>query len=177
MTTLITPDLALKPCSPNDSADFIALERDPEVMHFLNGGEVIDQISSDPTASFLMPRGTEPYVWTARSIATDSFVGWFCLWPEHENTAELGYRLARYAWGKGFASQGARALIDYGFNECRYTKIFASTLTSNHASRRVLEKVGMSCTKTVYPDWPQPFAGSELGEAVYEVTSENWQSD
>ncbi len=172
MTTLITTDLTLLPCTPADKADFIALERDPEVMRFLNGGQAVDIMNADPDSSLLMPRGTEPYVWTARTHFNKAFVGWFCLWPESENVAELGYRLRRQDWGKGFASQGANALVDYGFKTCRYSKIFASTLTINHASRRVLEKVGMEYTKTAYPDWPKPFAGSELGEAVYEVTRE-----
>ena len=109
MTILHSKQLTLRPCTLADRADFIALERDPEVMRFLNGGYAVDQNESDPRAPFLMPRGTEPYVWTARRTAIDTFVGWFCLWPETECIAELGYRLARKAWGQGLASEGASA--------------------------------------------------------------------
>jgi hypothetical protein len=66
MAVLQTTRLTLSPCSPSDRADFIDLELDPEVMRFLNGGHAVDHARIDPNATFLMPRGTEPYVWTAR---------------------------------------------------------------------------------------------------------------
>ena len=69
------------------------LERDPEVMRFLNGGHAVDHAKAHPNATFLMPRGTEPHVWTARRTDGGAFVGWFCLWPESATLAELGYRL------------------------------------------------------------------------------------
>src|SRR4051794_39610105 len=95
MAVFQTVRLTLTPCCPGDRADFIDLERDPEVMRFLNGGQAVDPERVDPDAPFLMPRGTEPYVWTARRSADGAFVGWFCLWPENEALAELGYRLRR----------------------------------------------------------------------------------
>ena len=81
MAVLQTAHLTLSPCCPADAFDFIDLERDPEVMYFLNGGAV-DHDNIEPNATFLMPRGTEPYVWTARRTTDRAFVGWFCLWPE-----------------------------------------------------------------------------------------------
>jgi len=99
MTTLQTPRLTLSPNTPADRDDFIALERDPQVMRFLNGGYPVDQADSDPNAPFLMPRGDDPYVWTARRTTTNAFVGWFCLWPDNPATAELGYRLRSADWG------------------------------------------------------------------------------
>ena len=95
MAVLQTVRLTLSPCSPSDRADFMDLERDPEVMRYLNGGYAVDHEQKHPNATFLMPRGTEPYVWTARRRANDAFVGWFCLWPESATLAELGYRLRR----------------------------------------------------------------------------------
>ena len=82
MADLQTKRLTHSPCRPSDRADFIALERDPEVMLFLNGGRALDREEADPDATYLMPRGAEPYVWTARRSIDGSFVGWFCLWPE-----------------------------------------------------------------------------------------------
>ena len=112
LAVLQTMRLTLSPCSPADRADFMDLERDPEVMRFLNGGHALDHEQSDPDATFLMPRGTEPDVWTARRTANGAFVGWFCLSPESEKVAELGYRLRRMDWGQGLASEGASALIN-----------------------------------------------------------------
>ena len=116
MPVLQTANLILSPCSPDDGADFIDLERDPDVMHFLNGGAV-DHENIDPNnVTFLMPRGKEPYVWTARRKENGEFVGWFCLFPENEKLAEIGYRLRRQDWGQGLASEGAAALVSWGFN-------------------------------------------------------------
>lgn len=166
--------LTLSPCCPSDCADFMDLERDPEVMRFLNGGHALDQEQSDPDATFLMPRGTEPHVWTARRTANAAFVGWFCLWPESEKVAELGYRLRRMEWGQGLASEGASALINWGFESCGYDRIFACTMTVNHASRRVLEKIGLNYVRTVQVDWPDRFPGIEEGEVQYELLRSGW---
>jgi RimJ/RimL family protein N-acetyltransferase len=169
MTILQTTRLTLSPCCPSDSADFMDLERDPEVMRYLNGGHAVDHGQSEPDPTFLMPRGTEAYVWTGRRKTNAAFVGWFCLWPESEKVAELGYRLRRRDWGQGLATEGTSALVSWGFGNGGYDRIFASTMTVNHASRRVLEKIGMSYARTVQVDWPKHFPGSEHGEVVYEL--------
>ncbi len=174
MAVLRTLRLTLSPCTPSDRADFMELERDPEVMRFLNGGHAIDQEQSDPDSPFLMPRGTEPHVWTARRTANSAFVGWFCLWPENEKVAELGFRLRRMDWGQGLATEGASALINWGFRHGGYDRIFACAMTVNHASRRVLEKIGLNYTRTVSVDWPGRFPGIEEGEVQYELTRAGW---
>jgi RimJ/RimL family protein N-acetyltransferase len=169
MHLLQTKSLTLTLCKPGDHEDIIALERDPEVMRYLNGGHPVDRAVINPNQTFLMPEGNEPYIWTARDKTNSSFVGWFCLWPESESVAELGYRLNRQAWGQGFATEGTSALINWGFTEANYERIFASTMTTNQPSRRVLEKIGMTYVRTVQIDWPEPFPGTEEGEVEYEI--------
>jgi RimJ/RimL family protein N-acetyltransferase len=176
MAVLQTTNLTLSPCCPDDRADFVELERDPEVMRFLNGGHAVDHDRIDHDAPFLMPRGTEPHVWTARRTTGGAFVGWFCLWPESETLAELGYRLRRMDWGQGLASEGASALVDWGFRTVGYDRIVATTMAVNHASRRVMEKIGMSYARTVSFDGPDPVPGSEHGEVWYELPRAKWES-
>lgn len=167
--------LTLRPCGPNDRADFIGLELDPEVVHFLNGGRV-DHATADPKdVTFLSPRGSEPYVWTAWRTATDAFVGWFCLSPETEARAEIGYRLRREDWGQGLASEGASALVEWGFNSGGYDKVVACTVAVNHGSRRVMEKIEMKHVRTTFPDFPDPIPGTEFGEVWYELLSSEWK--
>ena len=168
MTTLHTPRLTLTPCTPQDCPDFVALEQDPEVMRHLNGGQPVDRATTDPDADFLMPDGTEPHVWTARR-KDGAFVGWFCLWPDDDTCAELGYRLRRTEWGKGLASEGAKALVDSGFANAGYARITACTAAENLASRRVMEKIGMTHASTVFPDFANPILGAEHGEVWYQI--------
>ena len=177
MAVLKTKTLTLSPCCPADCADFIDLERDPEVMRFLNGGHAVDHALSCHDAPFLMPRGTEAWVWTARRTTSGAFVGWFCLWPDSETVAELGYRLRRMDWGQGLASQGAAALVNWGFRSGRYDRIFAGTMAANHASRRVLEKTGMNWVRTLRAGLPDRVAGSEDGEVEYALLRSSWNSN
>lgn len=177
MIVLQTTTLTLRPCSPNDRADFINLELDPEVMRFLNGGAV-DHENTDPEdVTFLMPRGSEPYVWTARRTATSAFVGWFCLFPETKTLAEIGYRLRREDWGKGLATEGALALVNWGFRSAGYDRITACTMAVNHGSRRVMEKIGMKHVRTSLPNFPSPIPGTEHGEVWYEVLRSEWNGE
>lgn len=174
MAVLQTTTLTLRPCSPDDRADFIGLERDPEVMHFLNGGAVDHETTDPKDVNFLMPRGSEPYVWTARRTAGDAFVGWFCLFPESESLAEIGYRLRRDAWGQGLASEGASALVSWGFGSAGYDRIVACTMAVNRGSRSVMEKLGMKHTRTTFPDFPARIPGAEQGEVWYELLRADW---
>lgn len=169
MITLQTARLALTPCRPSDRPDFVDLELDPDVMRFLNGGAV-DQRTHPEDVSFLMPRGTEPHVWTARNLVSGSFVGWFCLFPKTEKLAEIGYRLGRMNWGQGFASEGASTLLSWGFENGGYERITASTMAVNRRSRRVMEKIGMKHTFTDFTAYPNPIPGSEHGEVWHEVS-------
>ena len=170
MTLLKTLRLILSPCTPVDRVNFIQLELDPEVMRFLNNGAVNHDRIDSTTAPFLMPRGTEPNVWTARRNADDEFVGWFCLLPKGRALAEIGYRLRREAWGQGLATEGALALIGWGFEVAGYDKIVANTMAVNQGSRRVMEKIGMKHTRTDFLDFPDPIPGTEHGEVTYELT-------
>ncbi|WP_421693370.1 GNAT family N-acetyltransferase [Aestuariivirga sp.] len=174
MTALQTARLTISLCTPADFAEFIALEQDPEVMRFLNGGRAVDRSQSQPGEAFLKPEGTEPYVWTARRNLSGAFVGWFCLSDEGGNSAELGYRLRRADWSQGLATEGARALIDWGFRKAGYQRVFASTMAANHGSRRVLEKIGLAHTRTLCVTWSDPGPGYDEGEVLYEATRSQW---
>ena len=169
-----TARLSLRPAAPGDRDELIALERDREVMRFISGGRPTPEDGRDPAAGFLMPRGGEPGVWAAIETATAAFVGWFSLRPRDGEVAELGYRLCRGAWGRGFGSEGARALVRKGFAEMHFDRIVAVTMAVNHASRRVMEKAGLTYVRTVHVDWPDPLPGSHLGDVEYAVTRGVW---
>jgi len=171
---LVTQRLVAVPCQPGDRVSFISLERDPEVMRFLNGGLVHDGVASVADAPFMMPRGSECDVWTIRRHTGGDFVGWISLVPDGKESAELGYRLCRSAWGQGLATEMARALLDWGFAHAGYAGITAQTMAVNRASRRVLEKIGMRHLGTRFVAYANPIAGSEQGEAFYGLSRALW---
>lgn len=174
MPLLKTERLTLGPCTLEDRDDFIQLELDREVMQFLNNGAV-DHDRIDPAhAPFLMPRGGEPDVWTARRNVDDEFVGWFCLSPDAKAVAEIGYRLRRKVWGRGLASEGASALVSWGFEVAGYDTIVANTMAVNQGSRRVMEKIGMKHMRTDFLKFSDPLPGTEHGEVTYELTRLDW---
>jgi RimJ/RimL family protein N-acetyltransferase len=128
--------------------------------------------------------------WAARTRADDGFIGWFGLqpvrpaaaamvdWPDalpgDTTVVSLGYRLRASAWGRGYATEGARALIQRAFTELGASLIVATTMAVNTASRRVLEKAGLKYTRTVYLDWPEPLPGNEHGDVEYQLDRSDW---
>jgi RimJ/RimL family protein N-acetyltransferase len=171
-----TARLTLSLARGADRENLIALERDPEVMRFLNGGRPIRHNEAKESAGFLTPRGGEDDVWAAVETRSGAFVGWFSLRRAREGVGELGYRLRRDAWGRGFASEGARALVAIGFADKGFARIVATTMAVNRASRRVLEKAGLIHVRTVYPHWRDPLPESELGEVEYEIKRDEWEA-
>jgi RimJ/RimL family protein N-acetyltransferase len=107
-----------------------------------------------------------------------AFIGWFLLRPEEEgplDEVELGYRLRQEQWGKGYATEGSRALLAKGFTDLGVRLVWAATMTLNDGSRKVMEKVGMTMTGTLEtPPDMQMVEGSELGGVRYEITKEQW---
>jgi RimJ/RimL family protein N-acetyltransferase len=171
-----TARLSLSLTREADRENLIALERDPKVMRFLNGGRPSSDDGAEGGASFLRPRGDENDVWAAVERPSDAFAGWFSLRLVREGVGELGYRLRRDAWGRGLATEGATAVVTRGFADMGLQRIVATTMAVNHASRRVLEKTGLTHMRTVYPYWRDPLPGSEFGEAEYEITRGEWEA-
>jgi ribosomal-protein-alanine N-acetyltransferase len=75
-------------------------------------------------------------------------------------TVEIGWRLARDAWGYGYATEAARAALAFGFSEVRLDEIVSFTVTANTRSRAVMERIGMThdpdgdFDHPLLPDWP-----------------------
>src|SRR5262249_13874235 len=92
----------------------------------------------------------------------------------HPEVAELGYRLRRGMWHQGYATEGAKALIGWGFTSLGTHEVVATTMAVNLASRRVLEKAGLRLVRTGHVDWPGPPEGTEQGEAEYQLLHHDW---
>jgi RimJ/RimL family protein N-acetyltransferase len=158
--------------SPADRVDLVALESDPLVMRYLNGGQPVPETGL-PEADFLTPRGEEPEVMVAHSLADGAFIGWFALFDDGlvdgRRTAEIGYRLTRAAWGNGYATEGVCALIEVALNTLGFDRVRAETMAANQASRHVLEKACFRPIRTIFPKRAYPVIGAEQGEVIYEI--------
>ena len=146
---LETERLLLRRFTVDDLEHLFNLDNDPEVMRYINGGTPAPRewIEKTILPVFVHYDDCRPGFgfWAAIEKNTGDFLGWFSFRASGENPREaiLGYRLHHAAWGKGYATEGARALIEKGFNEMAVERIVATTYQDNLASRRVMEKIGM----------------------------------
>ena len=179
---LETPRLVLRAFTPEDADLLVCLDADPEVMRFLSGGQ--------PTPRAIVVAEELPRIlalrdgygqWAAHDRATGAFLGWFGLTPlgaslggPRPGEAELGYRLKRAAWGRGLATEGARALVDKAFADLGMRRVVGETMTVNAGSRRVLEKAGLRFVRTFFFDWGGDIEGGDQGDVEYEITYEEW---
>ncbi|MER7107688.1 GNAT family N-acetyltransferase [Streptomyces sp. NPDC000229] len=169
---LETPRLVLRAVTEHDLDEVVALDNDPEVMRYINGGR---PVSRDEVREGALRRLMGPGFLAAEARGTGEWLGWFCLEPlEGEGVVELGYRLRRSAWGRGYATEGSRALIGKGFRELGVRRVTARTMTVNTGSRRVMEKCGLRYVRTFFEEWPDVIDGSEQGDVEYALTRDAW---
>lgn len=146
---LETDRLILRKFTRDDAHLLVELDSDPEVMRYISKGHPtpLERIETDILPRWLQYYETSEHLgfWAAHEKASGDFIGWFHLRPDRHcpEDTELGYRLKRTAWGKGYATEGARALIAKAFSEWGIDRIVATTLVGNSASRRVMEKCGL----------------------------------
>ncbi|WP_326697211.1 GNAT family N-acetyltransferase [Streptomyces sp. NBC_01754] len=183
MTNFLETDrLVLRAFTTADTDHLLALDNDPEVMRFINGGRPTNREAIETRT---LPRllhdfscwGTRGY-WAAQEKITGIFLGWFEFRPLEEHrpaVVELGYRLNQAAWGHGYATEGARALIHKGFTDLEVERVTANTMAVNTRSRRVMEKSGLSFVRNFTGDWPEAIEGSDHGEVEYELNRTEWE--
>ncbi|WP_199433336.1 GNAT family N-acetyltransferase [Qaidamihabitans albus] len=177
---LETGRLTLRRFTEADVDDLVRLDGDPEVMRLLTGGKPTPRavIENEVLPGILCEYDRGPAGrWAAIERSTGEFLGWFALRPPDNDSsgdAELGYRLRAASWGRGYATEGTRALIRKGFTELGVRRVFAETMAVNLASRRVLEKAGLRYVRTFYPRWDEPIDGAEHGEVEYELHRIDW---
>ncbi len=179
---LETDRLLLRRFTAADVDLLVDLDSDPEVMHFITGGRSTtrEEIEDDilPTWLSYYDRFQGYGFFAAILKSSGEFLGWFHLRPQPsdpETEPDLGYRLKKSAWGKGYATEACRALIDKAFAELGATRVYASTMAVNTASRRVMEKSGLRFVRTFFGVWPDKIPGDELGDVEYAITRGEWE--
>ncbi|KAI9000365.1 acyl-CoA N-acyltransferase [Hyaloraphidium curvatum] len=138
---LLTPRLSLRRWTRADVPDLLDLDDDPDVVRFVGGPE---------------PRGEREARWRAREPKdvpkmvvrereSGAFVGWVYVapFPSRPGQWELGYRLRKEHWGKGYAAEAAAPLLEWAWTRPEIDAVFAAYDPSHAASRRVMLKLGM----------------------------------
>jgi RimJ/RimL family protein N-acetyltransferase len=147
--TLTTARLILRSWREADLAPFAAMNADPRVMEFMGGR--LDRAASDAlVARALAHFDTQGFgLWAVEVAGGAPFIGFVGLMrPGFEAPftpcVEVGWRLAADHWGKGYATEGARAALAYGFDKAGLAEIVSFTSVVNTRSRAVMERLGMS---------------------------------
>jgi RimJ/RimL family protein N-acetyltransferase len=180
-TVLTTQRLRLRQFTQDDASPCFDLNSDPEVMRFLGPAPSLETLRDEiiPFHLSVYQQYDRLGTWAADERATGEFLGWFHLRPgpgQDISNVELGYRLRRATWNKGYATEGSAALIEMGFAELGVERVFGLTMTVNAASRRVMEKCGLTLVRTIPYDGPGPVEGAEHGEVEYALGRAEWEA-
>jgi RimJ/RimL family protein N-acetyltransferase len=175
---LRTERLVLREFEDSDVAHLTELDSDPRVMQYISKtltpegvirAQVLPQFLSEQERS---PRRGH---WAALEGSTGQFLGWFGLAEsDHPDGANLGYRLRAAAWGRGYATEGSRALVRLAFTELGADRVRAEAMAVNLRSRRVMEKCGLRHVRTFHLHFDDPIDGTELGEVEYALDRADW---
>lgn len=174
---LLTKRLSLRRLTSEDLAFMFELNTDQEVLRYLQRAiptnSEIARALDDSIAEYRHGSAPRPLIAFLREDGR--FIGRFSL-NEHpeDQTLSLGYRVLPALWRMGLATEGAMALIDYGFEMLGIEQIRAQTMFVNAGSRRVMEKSGMHYRWTFHPVFDDPLPGTELGEVEYAITKQEW---
>ena len=146
---LETDRLILRPLDKKDVDAIYAMRSDADVMRFIR--EPQNRRESTDWVELVSSRWTEERIGFCAMLEKRSgvFVGWCGIWRLKEiGELEIGYAVAKEFWGKGLATEAAHAFLDYAFEKLNRGKIVAVARPENAASRRVMEKLGMSFVGT-----------------------------
>lgn len=177
---LETERLVLRAFTAADAGNLYELNSDPDVMWYISGGEPTprDVIETAIIPRFLgfHERSDWQGYWAAEIKPDREFIGWFHVLPGASGVVDLGYRLRKDAWNHGYATEACRAIIEECFTRRRVTRVTAHAMTVNQASRRVMEKCGLTETGTYQPGELPDIPGADQGAVAYALTRDQWES-
>jgi RimJ/RimL family protein N-acetyltransferase len=175
MVVLETPRMILRRWREEDVAPMAAINADPEVMRWIRDGSVRDeQQTRDGIAAWEREWETEGFGLFALEVRdTGQLAGFTGLavphfLPEVLPAVEIGWRLGRVHWGRGLATEAAKAVAAFGFEERGLERIVSIAQVGNEASERIMAKLGMHLQReTVSP-------GTGRRVRVFELSSDEY---
>lgn len=145
---LTTARMTLADITQTDFEATYAADRDPMVARYVGDG-LPESRSFEDYCDYFRGRleswmSESCRMWVMRLHGQQPLVGWVMLKPIKDTPhVEVGYRLPQSSWGKGYATEATRAVLDYGFNVAGFDEITAVTHADNAASQHVLTKAGL----------------------------------
>ena len=183
--TLITERLTLRRWRAEDRRPFAAMNSDPAVMEFLPGQLTAEQSDAFADRSDALFDQVGYGLWAVEVRGAEPFVGYVGLRPfsQDDPTAlpfapgvEIGWRLAYGVWGRGYAPEGARACLEFGFTHVGLEEIVSFTSVVNERSQRVMEKIGLHRDPADDFDHPRLTEDCPLFRHVlYRLRRDEWQ--
>jgi RimJ/RimL family protein N-acetyltransferase len=175
-----TERLLLRRWRHADREPFAAMNADPAVVEHLQG-----PMSRERSDDFIdrIERHWDEHGWGLWAVEVPdvaSFIGYVGLWPAdyvEPGMVEVGWRLAREHWGHGYATEAARAALEYGFTDVGLAEIVSFTVPQNERSWRVMERIGLVRDPIGDFDHPRvdPVAYPHLVRHVfYRASREDW---
>ena len=149
MTVIETERLCLRRWSLDDAeAYYQALLSDPDVMRYLPGGTPRPREAAERSINWFNQHGDDHgfTLWAVEEKSSGALVGncGLVYIPGAQNgEVEVAYTLAKAFWGKGMATEAARASLKYGFEACNLAEIYGLAFPDNQPSQNVLRKLGM----------------------------------
>lgn len=170
MTILHTPRLRLEPLNDGHLDALFALNSDPEVMRYITGRPDTREDSADMVARVKARWAEFGFSWWAFiELATGELIGCGCiqhLGRDAANPLEIGWRLRRDRWHQGLASEAARRMTAFAFEDLAAPLLCAVCHPANSASSTVMQRLGM--------EYKTEQRWYEMDCSVYEITREAW---
>lgn len=182
LPSIETSRLLLRPWRDEDFEPFAGLTADPKVMEYFPA--LLTREESDALAQGIAARMAERGfgLWAVEVPGIAPFIGFVGLSvPSFEAhftpCVEVGWRLARAHWGKGYASEAANASLRFGFETVGLEEIVSFTVPQNLRSRAVMERIGMHQDPDGGFDHPRITEGHPLRRQVlYRMRSDDYRS-
>ncbi|HST83149.1 MAG TPA: GNAT family N-acetyltransferase [Kineosporiaceae bacterium] len=181
ITELTTERLLLRGWRDADREPFAAICADAEVMRYFPG--ILSRAETDASVDRFRARFAERGygLWAVEVKATGAFAGFVGLNPAPDEVpaapaTEIGWRLGRSFWGRGYAPEAARTVLQHAFGRLGLTELVSFTTVANAQSRRVMEKLGMTHDPADDFDNPGLKSWSDARHVTYRLTADAYRA-
>ena len=145
-----TPRLIIRSFAAPDIPDYARIVADPQVTKYLADGSPHAHEEAESYIHDVIRRDRESGIsrYAVERKADRDLIG-FCGFKELEDYVDFGWRYAQHAWGQGYGTEAALAVLDYGLNALKLQSIAVQSFVDNIASLRIIEKLGFQIVEEI----------------------------